>query len=71
MGQAKLRGTFEQRRAAAIERNTKQAEEEHRQKVAWWNSLSAEDQDAIRNKRNKSAAFMAFFAGILAGTNSA
>ena len=59
MGQAKRRGTYEQRKADAIEDNKKTARLLHEQEVAWWNSLTEEEQANVRLKRAKRAKAMA------------
>ena len=54
MGQAKARGTFEQRRAEAIERDKKRAEELRTLKVQRWESMTDEERISIRKyKRYK------------------
>jgi hypothetical protein len=51
MGQAKKRGTFEERKAAAIEDNRKTIQLLREREEAWWNSLTPEEQEAVAKKR--------------------
>lgn len=51
MGQAKRRGTFEERKNSAIEDNAKTIRLLKEQEEAWWNSLTPEEQDAVAKKR--------------------
>ena len=52
MGQAKARGTFEQRRAEAIERDKKRAEELRILKVQRWESMTDEEKrDILKHER--------------------
>ena len=48
MGQAKVRGTFEQRRAEAIERDKKRTEELQILEVQRWESMTEEEKRAIQ-----------------------
>lgn len=51
MGQAKKRGTFEERKEAAIEDNKKTIQLLREQEEAWWNSLTPEEQERVAKKR--------------------
>ena len=51
MGQAKKRGTFEERKESAIEDNRKTIQLLREQEEAWWNSLTPEEQEAVAKKR--------------------
>ena len=53
MGQAKRRGTFEERRQQSINRTEAERMERQRQAQEWWDSLTPEQQDAEREKRRK------------------
>ena len=51
MGQAKARGTFEQRRAEAIERNKKLEEERRLIDMKRWESMTDEEKRIIRKHK--------------------
>ena len=51
MGQAKRRGTYEERKAAAIADNEKAARLLREQEDAWWNSLTPEEQANVAKNR--------------------
>lgn len=54
MGQAKQRGTFEERRQQSIDRREAEAQERDRKLAEWWNAMTPEEQEAIREKRRRS-----------------
>ena len=51
MGQAKQRGTFEERKAAAIEYNDAVAKLLKEQEQKWWDDLSPEEKEKARMNR--------------------
>lgn len=51
MGQAKARGTFEQRRAEAIKRDKKRAEELRILELQRWEAMSDEEKHVIRKHK--------------------
>ena len=53
MGQAKQRGTFEERRQQSIDHAEAEKVERQRKTQEWWDSLTPEQQDAEREKRRK------------------
>jgi hypothetical protein len=53
MGQAKRRGTFEERLQQSIDRNEAERLERQRKTQEWWDSLTPEQKDAEREKRRK------------------
>ena len=53
MGQAKRRGTFEERRQQSIDRAEAERLERQRKAQEWWDSLTPEQQEAERKKRRK------------------
>jgi hypothetical protein len=56
MGQAKHRGSFEERRQQSIDRTTSEVLK-HREKVeAWWNGLIEAQQERVLNQRNRKMA---------------
>lgn len=58
MGQAKQRGTFEERRDAAIHDNELIAKLLKENEEKWWNGLSESEQAKVRLARAKSAQAM-------------
>lgn len=69
MGQAKKRGTYEERKAAAIEDNTRTVQLLKEQEEAWWNSLTPEEQERVAKNRVKQATAASKFAALAALTN--
>lgn len=59
MGQAKKRGTFEERRQQSIDRAEAERMERQRKAQEWWDSLTPEQQEAEREKRRKRESGMA------------
>jgi hypothetical protein len=53
MGQAKRRGTFEERRQQSIDRTEAERMERKRQAQEWGDSLTPEQQEAEREKSRK------------------
>ena len=53
MGQAKQRGTFEERRQQSIDRSKAEILECQRKAQEWWDSLTPEQKKAEREKRRK------------------
>lgn len=51
MGQAKQRGTFEQRKQQAIIRDTQKRKELERIRIEKWNALSQDEKDEIIKKQ--------------------
>ena len=51
MGQAKRRGTYEERKATAIADNELTVKLIKEQEDRWWNSLTAEEQERIAKNR--------------------
>lgn len=71
MGQAKKRGTYEQRKEAAIEDNKRTIQLLKEQEDAWWNSLTPEEQQQVAKNRLKRAQMMSMLAGMTAVANGA
>ena len=63
MGQAKNRGTREQRVAMAIARDQRIAEEYERARIAWWDSLTPEERQARISKSQRQAEALSFLTG--------
>lgn len=61
MGQAKQRGTFEDRRQQSIARTEAERLERQRKESEWWNSLTDEQKENVRRNRARRARQMAFF----------
>ena len=57
MGQAKQRGTFEQRKKQAIIRDTQRRKELERIRIEKWNALSQEEKEAIIKKQEDNRRF--------------
>lgn len=53
MGQAKIRGTFEQRRKQAIQLKITKAEKERQSKIDWWNSLTDEQKEGYTKEQEE------------------
>lgn len=53
MGQAKLRGTFEQRRKEAVQLKIIKAEKEKQARREWWNSLTDEQREEYIKKQEE------------------
>jgi hypothetical protein len=51
MGQAKKRGTYEERKTTAIEDNARTIQLLKEQEEAWWNSLTPEEQERVAKNR--------------------
>lgn len=66
MGQAKKRGTYQERKTAAIEDNAKTIRLLQEQEEAWWNSLTPEEQERVAKNRVKQASRVAKFAALTA-----
>lgn len=63
MGQAKKRGTYDERKAAAIEDNARTIQLLREQEEAWWNSLTPEEQQRVAKNRLKRAMTMSKLIG--------
>ena len=61
MGQARRRGTFEERRQQAIDRAKAEKQERQRKAKEWWDSLTPEQQESELEKRRKRESSMAAF----------
>lgn len=57
MGQAKQRGTFEERRQQAIIRDTEKRKELERIRIEKWNALSQEEKEVIIKKQEDNRRF--------------
>jgi hypothetical protein len=55
MGQAKKRGTFEERRQQSIDRTEAERLERQREEAEWWNSLTDEQKENVRKNRARRA----------------
>ena len=55
MGQAKERGTFEERRQQSIDRAEAERLERQRKEAEWWNSLTDEQKENVRQNRARRA----------------
>lgn len=55
MGQANQRGTFEERRQQSIDRAEAERLERQRKEAEWWNSLSDEQKENVRQNRARRA----------------
>jgi hypothetical protein len=55
MGQAKQRGTFEERRQQSIDRAEAERLERQRKEAEWWNSLTDEQKENVRQNRARRA----------------
>ena len=53
MGQAKIRGSFESRKAQAIARKEAEARKRQEEHVKWWDSLSVEEKKEELNKQKR------------------
>lgn len=69
MGQAKKRGTYEERKAAAIEDNNRTIKLLKEQEETWWNSLTPEEQQRVAKNRLKRAQMLSMLAGMTAVAN--
>lgn len=58
MGQAKKRGTFEDRRQQSIERTEAERLERQRKEAEWWNSLTDKQKENVRKNRERRARHM-------------
>ena len=58
MGQAKRRGTFEERRQQSIDRSEAERLERQRQAQERWDSLTPEQQETEREKRRRRSSGM-------------
>ena len=58
MGQAKQRGTFEERRQQSIDRAEAERLERQRKAQEWWDALIPEQQEAEREKRRRRSSGM-------------
>ena len=65
MGQAKQRGTFEQRKKQAIIRDTQKRKELERIRIEKWNALSQEEKDVIIKKQEDNRNFEMDLFGLL------
>jgi hypothetical protein len=54
MGQAKKRGTFEERKRESINKKNKEEERKREELLLWWNSLSEEEQKEHMQKEHQS-----------------
>jgi hypothetical protein len=55
MGQAKRRGTFEERRKQSIDAANAARTEREREEAEWWNSLTDEEKRLVRRNRERRA----------------
>ena len=56
MGQAKQRGSFEERRSQSIERTEANELEKQREARAWWDSLAPDQQNAkLKERHNRTS----------------
>lgn len=55
MGQAKIRGSFEDRKAQAIARKEAEARKRQEEYVKWWDSLSVEEKKEELNKQKRNS----------------
>ena len=53
MGQAKLRGTFEQRRNEAVQLKIDREQEERQARKDWWNALTEEQKEQYIKEQEK------------------
>lgn len=67
MGQAKRRGTFEDRRQQSIEATEAAKTERDRAEAEWWNSLTEDQKRLVRRNRERRAQRMALLASFSAG----
>ncbi len=63
MGQAKRRGTFEERRQQSIAAANAARMEREREEAEWWNSLTDDQKRLVRKNRERRARMMACIAG--------
>jgi len=71
MGQAKKRGSYEERKATAIADNALTVRLLKEQEDAWWASLTPEEQERVAKNRVKNASRVAKFAALTAIANGA
>ena len=55
MGQAKIRGSFEDRKAQSIARKEAEARKRQEEYVKWWDSLSVEEKKEELNKQKRNS----------------
>ena len=55
MGQAKERGTYEERRQQSIDRTEAARTKQEREEAEWWNSLTDDQKRLIRKNRERRA----------------
>lgn len=67
MGQAKRRGSFEQRKKQAIERDKKLREEYDRKLQAEWEALTPEERQEIAERKSRQQEFMNSYMGFFLG----
>ena len=65
MGQAKARGTYEQRKAEAIRREKDRREARDAALLAKWRSLTEEERQTIRDTKRRQQEAMAFYRQML------
>ena len=66
MGQAKARGTYEQRKAEAIQREKDRREARDAELLAKWQSLTEEERQNIRDAERRQQEAFAFYRHMLA-----
>jgi hypothetical protein len=66
MGQAKKRGSFDERKQQSIVRYATDRAERERQKAAWWASLTPAQQQQVEQGRARQQRAWAMMAGITA-----
>ena len=69
MGQAKLRGSFEKRRAEAEETSALKLQKEKEEEITYWNSLSEEEKKAIKERKAKVKQLITFALGLTQSSN--
>ena len=69
MGQAKLKGSFEERRAKAEEALALKIQKKKEEEAAYWNSLSEEEKDKIKKRRVRTQQLMTFALGLSHSAN--
>lgn len=67
MGQAKLRGSFETRKAEGIKRQVEEQRAKAQAELDYWNSLSPEEQERKKAARQRAQQYLALAMGLMAG----
>ena len=65
MGQAKARGTYEQRKAEAIQREKDRREARDAELLAKWQSLTEEERQSVRDAKRRQQENMVFYRNML------